>query len=303
MNARRLMISALAAAAAVAVLLALHHRRTVDYRAQSVSVELRVMAGATSSVTSLASAAPRPSKAQLGNRSSHDPATTGASKLINSADNIPSTDTVQPGFGTSSSADSPSEPPTQPNSKPPRPKFWQTDNNDGYTLITDHQFVHTGSSSAILELSSGQIGAESTAAVFQACSATDFRGKHARFTIFLRGDDGFGSAEAWLRVDDPTQSRLPINVVREPASLPSPPDWAPVSVTIDVSPSATILTYGVILHGTGPLRIDTAQLNFFDADGAKREEPARDPTAEDGGVGAAPRYPRNMDFEESIPSP
>jgi hypothetical protein len=180
--------------------------------------------------------------------------------------------------------------------------FWQTDNSVGYTLITDHQIVHTGSSSAVLEFSSGQIGAESTTATFQACSATDFRGKHAQFTIYIRGDDGFGSAEAWLRVDDPTQKNLPINVVRLPATLPRPPDWAPVSVTIEVSPSATILTYGVILHGPGPLRIDSAQLSVIDANGAIREEPARDPTAEEMlmSMGAPLRYPRNMDFEESF---
>jgi hypothetical protein len=94
-------------------------------------------------------------------------------------------------------------------------------------------------------------------------------------------------------------------VVRQPAKLASPPDWAPVVVTIDVPPTATILTYGVILHGVGPLWIDTAQLSVIDADGATREEPVRDPTSEDLvlSMDAAPRYPRNMDFEESLPGP
>jgi hypothetical protein len=129
------------------------------------------------------------------------------------------------------------------------PRDWfRTGDNDGYAFLTDHQTVHTGASSAVLQGTEGQ--ADSMTAVFQSCRATDFRGLRARFSIFLFGG---GSAKVWMRVDDPESDSKPIVVVRIPVVFPGPTAWVPVSVTMDVSSTATVLTYGVILHGSGPL--------------------------------------------------
>jgi hypothetical protein len=83
--------------------------------------------------------------------------------------------------------------PTDAIRKVPR-EWFRTGDNDGYTFLTDHQTVHTGVSSAVLQGREGQD--DSLTGAFQACRATDFRGLQARFTIFLFGG---ASAEVWMR--------------------------------------------------------------------------------------------------------
>lgn len=298
MSSRRLMIAIVAITAAAALLFALHNGRSLAKRTQAAS---RVSKSNVSSRPEpLFSGTPLSANAELSGRAPSLDSSTGdvSHPISDYTGSIPSLNGVQPSAGMSTSADSSAYRPGQSNSQLQRPKFWKTD-HDGYSLITDHEFVHTGSSSVIMESSSGYRGLQSTAATFQACSAVDFHGKHARFTIYVRGDEGFGSVEAWLRVDSPAQSKMPINVVRQPIVVSSPLDWVPASVEIEVASTATVLTYGVILHGPGPLWLDSAQLSVIEADGETREEPTHEPMAEEwvSSIGTVWRYPQNMDFE------
>jgi hypothetical protein len=305
MYPRRVSVTVTTVAVAVGVLLALQGRRATDHRTDFASDTLRDTAD-TATQAQGSQVAPAVSRHHL-SRSlpSNGAAIINASAIIDRVDSIPTTDSAVPGEADATAvtggADTPSDPQRPADSKPPLPKFWRL-TGDSHTLLTDHETVHTGLSSAVLQAVPGQAGTDSTIAVFQACSAIDFRGMRAQFTIYLLGDDNFGTAEAWLRVDDPTNVNLPVNVVRMPATLPTPPVWASVSVAMDVSATATVLTYGVILHGSGRLWMDTAKLGVIDAVGLVREEASRDPSPTDMlmNTSPAPRYPRNMDFEEFL---
>lgn len=172
------------------------------------------------------------------------------------------------------------------------PNYWRL-TNDGFSFITESQEVHSGSYGAVLS-SNQDAGSES---VFQSCSAAGFRGKRAQFSIFLMGGDEFGDAEVWVRIDDPTQ---PVQVVRVPANLQSGADWQLVKADIPVTLHATVLTYGVILNGRGPLWMDTAALGIVGTSGTVVDFVANDENSKPSVLasGLAPRFAENMDFEE-----
>lgn len=293
------MVAAAISVAEVSLWIALDHKGPADQRPQSELPRLENSAERPTALSgSLGSISPPQTHVAKSDRLQQESGAVHASSVSGTTRNVRPR-TVQSEDGIEKSTDSPPDGQAQPNSKPSRPAFWSADISGGYELVTDHDWVHTGSSSAVIESSTPQSDANSQVAVYQACRAGDFQGKRAQFTIYLLGEDGFGSAEVWLRFDDPTNAKEPIGIVRQAAPLASPSDWTVASATIDVPLSARILTYGIILHGPGPLRIDTAQLNVIDADGSTREEPSRDQTANDMliNTGSVPRYPRNMDFE------
>jgi len=294
------MVAAAVSVVGVSLWIALDHQGPADHRPQSDLPRLEDSAERSTALSGSLGIFTSQTHVAKSDRLQQESGAVHAPSVSSTTGNVRPR-TVQSEDGIEKSADSPPDGQAQPNSKPSRPAFWRADISGGYELLSDHDWVHTGSSSAVIESSTPQSDLNSQVAVFQACRAVDFQGKRAQFTIYMLGVDGFGSAEVWLRVDDPANANVQerIGIVRQAAPLASPADWTVALATIDVPLSATILTYGIILHGPGPLLIDTAQLSVIDADGSTREEPSRDPTANEMlmNTGSVPRYPQNMDFE------
>ena len=84
-------------------------------------------------------------------------------------------------------------------------------------------------------------------------------GKRVVMKAEMRGQDIKGWAGMWLRVDGIGRTPLAFDNMQDRA-LHGTSDWAVYSITLDVSPVAVRLAYGVLLSGAG--EVDVRNVTF-----------------------------------------
>ena len=96
-------------------------------------------------------------------------------------------------------------------------------------------------------------------ALAQQVSAQNYVGQRLRFRARVRTEDVTGYAGLWMRVDTPTRHTVAFyNSSDKP--IKGSTDWQERSVTLDVVPDASAVTFGVINSGKGQVWIDALSL-------------------------------------------
>ncbi|MEK3934307.1 AraC family transcriptional regulator [Sporosarcina sp. FSL W7-1349] len=120
-----------------------------------------------------------------------------------------------------------------------------------YRMGIDRQVVHTGNASGYLH-SQFVTEQEEFATMMQQFKADQYIGKRLKLSCFLKCEDVDTFAGAWMRVDNQLGDVLQFdNMSNRP--LRGTLDWNYYSLVLDVPAGSKIISFGVLLQGTGKL--------------------------------------------------
>lgn len=128
--------------------------------------------------------------------------------------------------------------------------------------------------------------ASSFGTLMQTFAADDYRGKRLRFSAFVKPAGVAGWTGLWMRVDgaDPSLPLAFDNMQDRP--IKGTADWKSYEIVLDVSPQATTVNFGILLHGAGEVWLDGVKLE------------AVGPNVPVTGTPRLPTQPVNLDFEQ-----
>lgn len=102
--------------------------------------------------------------------------------------------------------------------------------------------------------------------VSQPLSAVVYRGKRVRFSGYVRTDSVGGSgAGLWMRIDAPTRTVGFDNMIGFGRPILGSGDWARHSIVLNVPNDAVGITVGILLSGSGVVRLDDVSFEVVDA--------------------------------------
>jgi len=149
-----------------------------------------------------------------------------------------------------------------------------------YVMEQDSKTAHEGKTSARFASTREPKG---FGTMMQSFEPGEYRGKRVRLSAFVKSKQIRGWAGLWMRVDGPEARPLAFdNMQGRPIQGTS--DWKRYDVVLDVDDTATGISFGVLLEGTGTLWLDEVKFQIVDASV---------PTT---GVGSK-RKPENLDLE------
>jgi hypothetical protein len=112
--------------------------------------------------------------------------------------------------------------------------------------------------------------------LMQMVSPKNYAGKRVRFQAMVRTRDVGNWAGLWMKADTPARrSAAFYNSQDKPVTGSS--DWVQRSVTLDVPPETTTLSFGVIQAGTGQVWLDRVSLEVVGDDVPVDVQPGRAP--------------------------
>lgn len=134
---------------------------------------------------------------------------------------------------------------------------------DKFSAGIDQSVVDGVRGAKFLLNTSGDAGA--WGALAQQVSAQNYSGQRLRFRARVRTEDVTTYAGLWMRVDSPTRHGVAFyNSSDKP--IKGSTGWQERSVTLDVAPDASVITFGVINSGKGQVWIDALALETVGQD-------------------------------------
>ena len=155
-----------------------------------------------------------------------------------------------------------------------------------YDTGVDRTVTYAGLPSAYLK-SKSQPKNDGFGTLMQSLQASDFKGKRIRFSAQVRSDSVAEWSGLWMRVDEGRTQTAFDNMQRRP--IKGTTDWAPYAVVLDVSKSATGISFGILLAGTGSVWLSDVKFEVVDEQTPLTGTPL--PTVTSG--------PTNLDFEKN----
>jgi len=143
-------------------------------------------------------------------------------------------------------------------------------------------------------------------AILQEISAIGHRGKRVRLSGYVRTDSVAGTgAGLWMRIDSPTRTVAFDNMIAFGRALRGNSDWVQHAVVLDVPDDAVGITFGILLSGSGIVRVDDLSFETVDASVSTTGDATAIPISRDSA--AAVEYyerlahaPENLDFEATV---
>ena len=105
--------------------------------------------------------------------------------------------------------------------------------------------------------------------LMQTVNAAPYHGKVVRLRASIRGgvNKALGSAQLWMRVDDPGEPAEPPAVWFQDARMQfcdaRPPDWTDCEMISRVAENAASISFGLMLHRSGPAWIDRVSFDVL----------------------------------------
>ena len=155
-----------------------------------------------------------------------------------------------------------------------------------YDTGVDRTVTYAGLPSAYLK-SKPQVKTDGFGTMMQSLQASDYKGKRIRFSAQVRAESVTEWAGLWMRVDEGKQVSAFDNMQRRP--IKGTTDWAPYAVVLDVAKSATGISFGITLAGTGSVWLSGVKFEVVDDQTPVTGTPL--PTV--------PAGPTNLDFEKN----
>jgi hypothetical protein len=182
-----------------------------------------------------------------------------------------------------------------------RPRAWHVNppsEEYGCQLETDHTYVKSGASSAVLRLTNTQPTA--VCGMIQAAAANPFRGKRVEFSAYLATQNVTISA-LWFRAEDAHGRVIAFdNQAHSPMKGSFP--WTADVIVIDVPESAAVIIYGTHFFTSGTMWVDAMEFHIVDQSVPLTAVPTRSTAVNAPAdlVHLKPA-PENLDFEELVP--
>jgi hypothetical protein len=155
-----------------------------------------------------------------------------------------------------------------------------------YVAGVDTTACYQGHPCAYLK-SENPVSASSYSGLVQTFDADRFRGKRVRFSGFLRTEAVTGRAGLYLRIDGPDRewkNALAVDLMDDrPVKATTP--WTHYETVLDVGPTASQITLGTLLHGTGKVWLAAFRFEEVDTTVSTTGRPR-------------PLMPTNLDFEK-----
>ncbi|KAB8125553.1 helix-turn-helix transcriptional regulator [Gracilibacillus oryzae] len=139
--------------------------------------------------------------------------------------------------------------------------FLSGSNPYNYELCIDHKIVHQGNASGVLKSKSNHSGDFGT--MMQQFKANKYAGKRIKLTGFLKTEAVAEYAGMWMRVDNASEDVLQFDNMND-RPITGTTNWTPYSIVLDVPEESAIISFGVLLYGTGKVWVDNFSLNETD---------------------------------------
>lgn len=120
---------------------------------------------------------------------------------------------------------------------------------DEYEIGIDDRITYTNKRSALLKSVVDQAGGFGT--LMQSFKADAYRDKRVRFSAAVKTTDVTGWAGLWMRVDGPRHDKSLAFDNMEKRPITGTTDWQTYEVVLDVPAEATLISFGILVHGTG----------------------------------------------------
>lgn len=131
-----------------------------------------------------------------------------------------------------------------------------------YTMGIDRKVFHTGAGSGYVKSISTESPNE-FATMMQEINAEKYIGKRMKLSGFLKAENVSGFCGFWMRVDNAFQEVLQFdNMGNRPVTGST--EWSHQLIVLDVLAGSAVISFGVLLNGTGQVWID--ELKFEEVD-------------------------------------
>lgn len=264
---------------------------------RSASLEIPVVAAATSSTDALASAT---------KNASRHPRAAGAAALAptDSAPRLVETrsSSANQAFSTKETA-ADTHTAAAPNGAKDRPRGWRITGTDvtNCTLESDLSYAQSGAASALLRSSNS--AATQWCAIIQSSAPGRYQGTRLQFSAYLSTQNSAGGGSLWFRADDAQGLTVAFETqLLRPVGGNSP--WTFEVIVIDVPETARAIFYGAVFRNGGLMWMDSAEFNVVDKTVPLTNRPI---TAQEAvvnphlDIAALRSVPENLDFEQTEP--
>jgi hypothetical protein len=165
------------------------------------------------------------------------------------------------------------------------PEGWRLSGSKPAAYVTgvDSQETYNGHPSAYLKSSQPETDGFGTLA--QQFKADQYLGKRVRFSAFVKSEGLKDWAGLWMRVDKGTKTLAFDNM--QDRAIKGTTGWQNYEVVLDVPQGGTGIFFGILLHSTGSVWLNTANFEVV---------PTSIPTTDEKLV--LPEGPKNLDFHK-----
>jgi hypothetical protein len=157
---------------------------------------------------------------------------------------------------------------------------------DQFAASLDRETVHSGTASGTLRSLTQEV--EGFGTLMQQASPQDYVGKRVRLSAWIKTKDVAGWAGLWFRVDDSDGKILGFDNM-ENRPLKGTLDWAKYDIILDVPVDAVLISYGILIAGSGQAWLDEVALESVTEDVPVTDLSKGRPDLEP---------PRNLGFED-----
>lgn len=143
-------------------------------------------------------------------------------------------------------------------------KGWQLSGSHdfNYQMGIDREVFHSGKASGFLKSISVK-SEEEFGTMMQQFKADKYLGKRIKLSGFLKSKKVDGFCGFWMRVDDRLQDVLQFDNMSD-RQIKGDTDWNHYSIVLDVPENSAVISFGVLLAGSGQVWIDALQFNEVD---------------------------------------
>ncbi|SER55691.1 AraC-type DNA-binding protein [Gracilibacillus ureilyticus] len=139
--------------------------------------------------------------------------------------------------------------------------FLSGSNPYNYELDLDYKTVHQGKAAGFFRSKANNPGDFGT--MMQQFKADKYIGKRLKLTGFLKTEDVAEYAGMWMRIDNKSEDILQFDNMND-RPIAGTTNWTPYSIVLDVPEQSAIISFGVLLYGTGKVWVDNFKLEEAD---------------------------------------
>lgn len=144
-------------------------------------------------------------------------------------------------------------------------EIWDVVRSYGFEVVTSETAPHSGTRSAVLQRAPGPHYGDYVGHFAQRVDAAAYRGRRIRLQAAVRGQLSGPESAAWLSLTIPGAGLWSQDAFDSGDRYPvTGADWQVHEVVADVPEDATVISYGLIMTGSGAVWLDTVSLEVVE---------------------------------------
>ncbi|MGM9924920.1 MAG: helix-turn-helix transcriptional regulator [Bacillus sp. (in: firmicutes)] len=133
-----------------------------------------------------------------------------------------------------------------------------------YEMGVDHKVFHAGTASGYVK-SVAAGSPNEFATMMQEVDAKNYIGKRMKLSGFLKAEDVSGFCGMWMRVDNVFQEVLQFDNMSD-RPITGSTEWSHAFIVLDIPQGSAVVSFGVLLNGTGQVWMDEVRFEEVDKD-------------------------------------